>query len=102
MVALPAPPFHQISLPVWPSPPDPPRKLHAVKFCTETLLAFQTTIPLSPSVPPLPAGPKLCAACFVLHRPDPGFVPSITTLLRFIPRSFRLRVVISTAAGVSA
>ena len=80
-----SPPFHQTSLPR--SRPVPPRKLQAVRFWTQTSLAFHTMIPLSAlSGPPLPCGPKFWVARCPAAGCDPDLVPSTITVLRFIPR----------------
>ncbi len=68
-------------------------------FWTETLSAFQTMTPLSPSAEPPTTGPKFCAEGLRAHAGEPGLVPSTITVLRFIPRRWRLALVISTPAG---
>src|SRR5579863_6518009 len=94
----PAPPFHQISLPV---SPVPPRKLQVVRFWTQTLSAFHASIPSRPAVPPLSLGPKFWADFLLLQTGVPGLVPSTITVLRFIPRTETSGFVSSTPAGTS-
>src|SRR3954470_24343255 len=74
ILPLPSPPFHQIWLPS-------PRKLQAVRFSIQTPLTLSTTMPDRP-----------CAVNTWSERlPEqvgvPGFVPSTTTWLRFMPRT---------------
>ncbi len=74
-----------------------------MRFWTETLSAFYTMIPLSPSWPAVPSvGPKSWSDALELHSGEPGLVPSTITVFRFIPRRVTCGVAISTAAGVSA
>src|ERR1035441_5070716 len=93
-----APPFHQIPLP---ASAEPPRKLQTVRFCTLTLAAFQTMIPLRPLAPFELLGPKFCRYSWRRQRAEPGLVPSTITVLRFMPRRYTSRAVISTPAGKS-
>ena len=53
MVALSAPPFHQMPLP---ESPVPARKLQVVRLSIDTPFAFHTTTPLRPTV--LPSEPS--------------------------------------------
>src|SRR5690242_19913945 len=93
-----SPSFHQISLPL---PPDPPRKLQAVRFWTHTSLARHTMIPFRPyGVPWESLGPKFWSLVAVLQD-GPDLVPSTITLLRFMPRMNRCGVVTSTPDGSS-
>ena len=68
-------------------------------FSTLTPLAFQTTIPLRPSAPPLAGRPKSCAPLRVLQRDEPALVPSTTTPFRLSPRRWIPGVRMSTPLG---
>ena len=84
ILPLPSPPLNQIWLP---PPPEPSRKLQAVRFSTLTPLALKTSTPLRPSgFLFLPRGPRSCRRGLLGQRFGPGFVPSTNTALRFIPR----------------
>ena len=69
---LPSPPLNQIWLP---PPPEPLRKLQAVRFSTVTPSALKTSTPLRPS----PFGPKSWSPAADEHFGEPGLVPSTTT-----------------------
>src|SRR2546423_15530622 len=75
---VPSPPLNQIWLPFSPSALD--RKLHAVRFSTETPSASNTSTPLRPSASPDgPTGPNVWAPGDGSHAgPEPA-VPSTTT-----------------------
>jgi len=83
-----------------PALPWPLRKLQAVRFWTHTFAAFHTMIPLRPSAPPLPWGPRFWSRLARLHA-GPDLVPSTTTVLRFMPRTYTRGVVIKMPAAVS-